>query len=75
MEAVYQLLDVERGVPEVFASAYDLRTLAKAVYYLTDKKKITEMELPFIERKLLEGFVKKTEHTYIGDLLKENHLI
>lgn len=39
MEAVYQLLDVERGVPEVFASAYDLRTLAKAVYYLTDKKK------------------------------------
>lgn len=75
MEAVYQLLDVERGVPEVFASAYDLRTLAKAFYYLTDKKKITEMELPFIERKLLEGFVKKTEHTYIGDLLKENHLI
>lgn len=75
MEAVYQLLAVERGVPEVFASAYDLRTLAKAVYYLTDKKKITEMELPFIERKLLEGFVKKTEHTYIGDLLKENHLI
>lgn len=75
MEAVYQLLAVERGVPEVFASAYDLRTLVKAVYYLTDKKKITEMELPFIERKLLEGFVKKTEHTYIGDLLKENHLI
>ncbi|MFB8530381.1 oleate hydratase [Enterococcus casseliflavus] len=75
MEAVYQLLAVERGVPEVFASAYDLRTLAKAVYYLTDKKKITEMELPFIERKLLKGFVKKTEHTYIGDLLKENHLI
>ena len=75
MEAVYQLLAVERGVPEVLASAYDLRTLAKAVYYLTDKKKITEMELPFIERKLLEGFVKKTEHTYIGDLLKENHLI
>ena len=75
MEAVYQLLAVERGVPEVFASAYDLRTLAKAVYYLTDKKKFTEMELPFIERKLLEGFVKKTEHTYIGDLLKENHLI
>ena len=40
MEAVYQLLAVERGVPEVFASAYDLRTLAKAVYYLTDKKKL-----------------------------------
>ncbi len=40
MEAVYQLLEVERGVPEVFASAYDLRVLANSVYYLSDKKKI-----------------------------------
>ena len=40
MEAVYQLLAIERGVPEVFASAYDLRTLANAIYYLSDKKKI-----------------------------------
>ena len=38
MEAVYQLLEVERGVPEVFASAYDLRVLANSVYYLSDKK-------------------------------------
>ncbi|HIT89215.1 MAG TPA: oleate hydratase, partial [Candidatus Merdenecus merdavium] len=27
MEAVYTLLDIDRGVPEVFASAYDVRTL------------------------------------------------
>ncbi|EOH93660.1 oleate hydratase [Enterococcus pallens] len=75
MEAVYQLLDVERGVPEVFASAYDLRTLANSVYYLTDKKKLTEMDMPFVERKLVEGFVKKVEGTYISDILKDNHLI
>ncbi|MEO1772364.1 oleate hydratase [Candidatus Enterococcus ferrettii] len=75
MEAVYQLLDVERGVPEVFASAYDLRTLANSVYYLTDKKKLTEMDMPFVERKLVEGFVKKVEGTYISDVLKDNHLI
>lgn len=75
MEAVYQLLDVERGVPEVFASAYDLRTLANSVYYLSDKKKLTEMDLPFVERKLVEGFIKKVDHTYIGDILKENNLL
>ncbi|MGJ1090842.1 oleate hydratase [Enterococcus gallinarum] len=75
MEAVNQLLAIERGVPEVFASAYDLRTLANAIYYLSDKKKLTEMELPFIERKLVEGFVKKTKDTYIGEILEKNHLV
>jgi oleate hydratase len=33
------------------------------------------MDLPFIEKKVLEHFVKKVEHTYIGDVLKENHLL
>lgn len=75
MEAVYQLLDVERGVPEVFDSAYDIRTLASAIYYLTDKKKITSSDLPFVERKLIERFVKKTKGTYIEDILKEAKLI
>lgn len=75
MEAVYQLLEVERVVPEVFASAYDLRVLANSVYYLSDKKKLTEMDMPFVERKMVEHFVKKFEDTYIGDILRENHLI
>ncbi|HAP2842640.1 MULTISPECIES: oleate hydratase [Enterococcus] len=75
MEAAYQLLEVERGVPEVFASAYDLRVLANSVYYLSDKKKLTEMDMPFVERKMVEHFVKKFEDTYIGDILRENHLI
>ncbi|WP_086445283.1 oleate hydratase [Candidatus Enterococcus lemimoniae] len=75
MEAVYQLLDVERGVPEVFASAYDLRTLANSVYYLSDKQKLTEMDLPFVERKIVEKFVEKTKDTYIGDILKDADLL
>ena len=75
MEAVYSFLDIERGVPEVFASAYDLRTLANSVYYLSDRKKLSEMDLPFVEKKVLEHFVKKVEHTYIGDVLKDNHLL
>jgi len=75
MEAVYTFLDIEGGVPEVFASAYDLRTLANSVYYLSDRKKLSEMDLPFVEKKVLEHFVKKVEHTYIGDVLKDNHLL
>lgn len=75
MEAVYQLLNVERGVPEVFASAYDLRTLANSIYYLSDKKKLTDMELPFVERKIVEKFVEKTKDTYIGDILKDADLL
>ena len=75
MEAVYTFLDIERGVPEVFASAYDLRTLANSVYYLSDRKKLSEMDLPFVEKKVLGHFVKKVEHTYIGDVLKDNHLL
>ena len=74
MEAVYELLNVERGVPEVFASAYDLRTLANAVYYLSDRKKLTDMDLPVVERKIVDIFVNKTKGSYIGDILKENHL-
>lgn len=75
MEAVYSFLDIERGVPEVFASAYDIRTLANSVYYLSDRKKLSEMDLPFVEKKVLEHFVKKVEDTYIGDVLKDNHLL
>ena len=75
MEAVYQLLDVERGVPETFASAYDLRVLANSIYYLSDRKKLTEMDLPFVEQKIMDGFVRKVKDTYIGDILEENHLL
>ncbi|WP_411347820.1 oleate hydratase [Paenibacillus sp. WLX2291] len=75
MEAVYRLLGVERGVPEVFASAYDLRVLAKAIYYLSDQKELSEMELPFIERKILQHFISKTQHTYLSEILEDAHLI
>ena len=40
MEAVYTLLDIDRGVPEVFASAFDVRMLMNAMYYLNDQKKL-----------------------------------
>ncbi|MBV0889594.1 oleate hydratase [Komagataeibacter oboediens] len=40
MEAVYTLLDIDRAVPEVFGSVYDIRMLLQAAAELRDGKKI-----------------------------------
>jgi oleate hydratase len=71
MEAVYVLLGVERGVPEVFNSTYDIRTLLAAIGPLRDGKKI-EIPGPGFLRKLL---LKKLDTTEIGDLLEEFDLV
>jgi len=39
MEAVYTLLNIDRGVPEVFGSCFDVRVLMSSIYYLNDRKK------------------------------------
>lgn len=74
MEAVYSLLGVERGVPEVFNSVYDVRELLKAMYYLNDKQKLTETDLP-IPSLLKKKGLKKVKGTWLGELLEEAHLI
>ena len=71
MEAVYSLLSVERGVPEVFNSTYDIRTLTAAVAPLRDGKRIDIPAPAFLRRLLLN----KLDATEIGDLLKEYKLI
>lgn len=43
MEAVYTLLNVDRGVPEVWGSCYDVRELLRACYYALDKKSLTRL--------------------------------
>ncbi|MCD9027588.1 oleate hydratase [Luteimonas sp. BDR2-5] len=71
MEAVYTLLGVERGVPEVFNSTYDVRTLLAATGRLRDGK---EIEIPgpaFLRHRLMQ----KLDSTQIGVLLKEFHLV
>ena len=75
MEAVYTLLDVERGVPEVWGSQYDVRELLKAVYYAIDKKPITEFPLSFMEKEALKIALKKVKGTDIELLLKDSGLI
>lgn len=71
MEAVYRLLGVERGVPEVFASTYDVRFLLNATARLRDGRKLS-LPLPkFAERKLLA----KLDATVVGDLLRRYGVI
>ena len=75
MESVYTLLDIDRGVPEVWGSKYDVRELLRACYYAIDKKPLTEVKLSFTEREMLKLLVKKTRGTDIELLLKESGLI
>lgn len=71
MEAVYTLLNVERGVPEVFNSTYDIRSLLAATGRLRDGEEF-KIPGPAFLRKLL---LNRIESTQIGALLKEFHLI
>ncbi len=75
MEAVYTLLDVERAVPEVWGSTYDIRDLLHSSYALRDGKKITDMELSFIEKFALNKAISKTRGTDLEKLLKKYKLI
>lgn len=75
MEAVYTLLDVDRGVPEVWGSVYDVRDLLNASVKLRDGKKITDMELGFAERMVLKKAIAKIKNTEIEKLLKEYEVI
>ena len=75
MEAVYTLLNLDRGVPEVFASQYDIRSLIRVSHYMLDGRKITDMKLPFFKKIALKKAIKMMEGTTIYNLLKENKLI
>lgn len=61
MESVYTLLDIDRGVPEVWGSKYDVRELLRACYYAIDKKPITDIKLSFKEKMLLKAVMKKSK--------------
>ena len=75
MESVYTLLDIDRGVPEVWGSKYDVRELLRACYYAIDKKPISEAPLSFAEKEMLKIAIKKIKGTDIEILLKESGLI
>ncbi len=75
MESVYTLLDIDRGVPEVWGSVYDIRALMDATVELADGKSLNEMDLPFKAKLVLKEAMKKMEHTDVEELLREHHVI
>jgi len=75
MEAVYSLLDIDRGVPEVWGSTYDVRDLVNASVALRDGRKITDMDLGVVEKLALKELLKKARGTDIEKLLAEHGAI
>ena len=75
MEAVYTLLNIDRGVPEVWGSVYDIRALLDATVKLRDGKKITDMDYNLIERFAIKKLLEKIKGTDAEKILKEYNVI
>ena len=71
MEAVYVLTGVEKGVPEVYASRYDVRYLLNAGSSLLDGEK-PDLDLPPLVRSKI---MKQLAGTEVELLLKEYNII
>ena len=75
MEAVYGLLHVDRGVPEVWGSVYDIRDLLDSSVKLMDGKSPLEIELPGPLNALKKPLVGLVKGTIIEDLLREHGVL
>lgn len=75
MEAVYRLLDVDRGVPEVWGSTYDIRDLLDATIKLRDGRPLTELKLSLTEKIASKIALEHLDNTDIAKLLKLYHVI
>lgn len=74
MESVYTLCNVDRGVPEVWASVYDVRDLLYATSKLLDGKKPLEFIMPTIAPFLGLGKELLTNNV-VADLLKKYNIV
>ena len=75
MEAVYTLLNVDRGVPEVWGSVYDIRALLDATVKLRDGKKATDMDIGFMKELVVKKLLGKIKDTDIEKILKKYNVI
>ena len=74
MEAVYTLCNVDRGVPEVWGSVYDIRDLLYATSKLLDGKKPLEFLLPSV-LPLLDLVKEPLVNNVVVDLLKKYNIV
>ena len=75
MEAVYTLLNIDRGVPEVFNSCYDIRVLLDSTVKMMDGKKPGDTKLPFVMNVVKKKGLKKISGTVIEEVLKRYNII
>ena len=75
MEAVYTLMNVDRAVPEVWGSKYDVRELLKACYYAVDKKTIDELPLNLKEKFGVDVLLKMIKNTDVEQLIRDSGLL
>nr|WP_294375474.1 oleate hydratase [uncultured Clostridium sp.] len=75
MEAVYGLLGVDRGIPEVWGSVYDIRELLENTVRLMDGRSPLEIELPAPLNILKKAVLKKIKGTVIEKVLRDYNII
>ena len=75
MEAVYGLLGVDRGVPEVWGSVYDVRELLQSSVHLMDGKSPLEVRLPGPLELLKKPLLKVVSGTVVEKLMREAGVI
>ena len=75
MEAVYTLLNVDRGVPEVWGSVFDIRALLDATVKLRVGKKATDMKMNLAQELVVKKLLGKIKDTDIEKILKEYNVI
>ena len=75
MEAVYGLLGVEIGVPDIFNSVYDIRELLDSSVKLMDGNSPLEIELPGSLDMLKKPLLKAVKGTVIEKVLRDHDVI
>ena len=75
MEAVYTLLDIDRGVPEVWGSVYDVRALLDATSKMMDGKKVIDVKVPLIMGVVEKKVLKAISGTVVEDVLRRYNVI
>ena len=74
-EAVYGLLGVDRGVPEVWGSVYDVRELLDSSVKLMDGMSPLEIELPGPLNALKKPLLRVVKGTVVEKLLRDHNVI
>lgn len=75
MEAVYGLFGIDRGVPEVWGSVYDIRELLDSSVKLMDGKSPLEIPLPGPLNALKKPVIKLIKGTVIEKVLRDHDVL